>query len=365
MIQAATVILSAAKDLGIVRFNRSFAALRMTICGTAVVPFVVLLVGQFATAEDIVIVKSGKDGADQLKRKGEIIDYTGRGVRVRGISGRSKTIPLDEVIRIETPLCDSHELGNVAMTAGDYEKAVEHFETAVRNSEETRTWMRRQILASVIQCQHSLGKHDVACHYFVGLLRNDADTPHFDAIPLAWLPSQRLGERQAERWIADDVPAARLLAASYLLATGLREKAIGELQKIVQADKSRVALLAEAQLWRVKVATASAEAVQQWARRVESIPQPLRGGPHYVVGQARAKLGDHDQAAIAFMHVPILFSHQSGLAAESLLAAGRSLTYSKRNTAAARLFHEVIRDYPKLPVAAEAQQRLEAIQKVP
>ncbi|MFP6610981.1 MAG: tetratricopeptide repeat protein [Pirellulales bacterium] len=322
----------------------------------------VIFISRVLLAEDVVVT-SGKDGTGQLKRKGEILDYNGRGVRVRGISGRSKTIPLDEVIRVETQLCNSHELGNAAMAAGKYEKAVEYFETAVRDSEESRSWVRRRILASVIQCQHSLGNHDVACHYFVGLLRNDVDTPHFDVIPLAWLPNQRLSERNAERWIADKVPAARVLAASYLLSTGLRDQAIQVLQTISQADKSRTGLLAEAQLWRTGISTASREAVEQWAGRVAKFPQTLRGGPYYVVGQARAKLGDHDQAAIAFMHVPILFPHQTGLSAEALLASGRSLARSDRTNDAARLLREVIHNYPKSGAAAEAQQRLEALQE--
>jgi tetratricopeptide (TPR) repeat protein len=315
-------------------------------------------------AQDLVVEATGEDGSGRVNRKGMIVDYTGRGVRLESTTGVRKTIPLERVVRIEFARCDAHRAAAAAMAAGDFSKAMEHF-TSITSTNERRGWVRTLIVANIIQCQQALGNYDAACHYFLGLLRNDKQTPHFDVIPLAWLSSQQLSDRRAEGWLVDELPPARLLAASYLLPTAYRDKAVAKLQKLTGSEDPRIAQLAAAQLWRTRVANASPDEVAQWSRKIEEMPEALRGGPYYVVGLARSNLGDHEQAAIALMHVPILYPQQASLAAEALLAAGRSLARDQQNAEAARLFHEVVRDHPKTTAAAEAQQRLEALQKAP
>ncbi len=317
-----------------------------------------------AVGQDLVVEATGDDGAGRVNRKGMIVDYTARGVRLESTSGVRKTIPLERVVRVEFARCDAHRAADAAMAAGDFDKAMKHF-TSITSTDERRGWVRTWIVADIIQCQQALGNYDAACQYFLGLLRNDKDTPHFDVIPLAWLTGQQLSDRRAEGWLADELPPARLLAASYLLPTAYRDKAVAELQKLAGNEDPRIAQLAAAQLWRTRVAAASPDEVAQWARKIEEMPEALRAGPYYVVGLAESNLGEHEQAAIALMHVPILYPRQASLAAESLLAAGRSLARAEQPAEAARLFREVVRDHPKTTAAAEARQRLEALQKAP
>ncbi|NIP85692.1 MAG: hypothetical protein GTO03_09065, partial [Planctomycetales bacterium] len=66
-------------------------------------------------------------------------------------------------------------------------------------------------------------------------------------------------------------------------------------------------------------------------------------------------------AALAQLQVRILYPAAPHLLAESLLAAGKSLGKLGQPDAAGRVFRELIAGFPATPAAAEAQQRLEAI----
>ncbi len=329
------------------------ATLAICFCGV-----IVIAADLRAQSNDYVVAVS-ENGDGQVKRSGEIIDYSGRGVRIRNASGRSTFVPLDEIIEIHTDWSASHRAGDAAATTSKLEEAVEHYEKAIRSGEESRPWVRRWILASIIRCRQALGQHDLACRYFMGLLHDDDETPHFEVIPLAWLPGQRLNGRDAERWITDKMPAARLLGASYLLNSRLREKAIDALEQLREAEDPRVAGLAAAQLWRTKVVTATAADVEAFGKQIEKLDQPLRAGPYYLLGKAQVRLENFEAASLTFMHVPILFPQHQGLASECLLAAGSAMQESGELAEAARLYQELIEHFADTTAAADAEQRLE------
>ena len=55
------------------------------------------------------------------------------------------------------------------------------------------------------------------------------------------------------------------------------------------------------------------------------MPVPLRAGPYYVLGLARAQKQQWGEAALAWLRTAILFPEHRALAARSLLDAGQSL----------------------------------------
>ena len=92
------------------------------------------------------------------------------------------------------------------------------------------------------------------------------------------------------------------------------------------------------------------------------MPQSIRGGPYFLLGRAHARHGQSEQAALAFLRIPINFPEDRTLAAQALLATGSELETINRTGEARELYREIIVDYADTPMAATAQQRFEARQ---
>ena len=154
---------------------------------------------------------------------------------------------------------------------------------------------------------------------------------------------------------------ARLLGASWLLSTDTRAAAIDALGELVSDADARVALLAQSQLWRTRIVTAKPQETDRWQSLIARAPDGLRAGPYFTLARALAAQGQSEQAALAFLRVPILYPTHRRLAAAALLSAGRELEKIGRTEKAVTLFQEVVRDHKHAPAAAESASRLERL----
>ena len=153
-----------------------------------------------------------------------------------------------------------------------------------------------------------------------------------------------------------------LLGASHLLTGPSREAARKMLKRLTASADRRIALLATAQTWRADLVTASDEDIDDWKRTIERMPEPLAAGPSYVLGLARARQRQWEQAALVMMRVPILYPTERPLAARALLEAGSAMSKLGRTSEAVRLYGEVIRQYAEQTHAvALARDRIEAM----
>jgi tetratricopeptide (TPR) repeat protein len=314
-----------------------------------------------ALADDTVVFATGKEGRGRSRIAGTILDYTGTELRIRQASGRESVVPAEKVVSIDTPKTPKHLAGDALFDAGDFTKAVDPYREAMR--EEKRLWMHRQILAQLVWCYRNLGQVERAGDIFLLLVDNDPSTQFFDAIPLAWTSAAPApaAERQAKTWLAkSSQSAALLLGASWLLSTD-RAVAIAALDRLAADADSRIAQLAAAQLWRTKLVTAKPDEVARWQADVEKLPAPLQAGPYYVAAEALARLGNHEQAALAYLRVPLLHSRHRYLNPDALFGAGRALETLGRPTEAAGVYRELTADYPTAPRVPEALRRLEAL----
>jgi TolA-binding protein len=85
----------------------------------------------------------------------------------------------------------------------------------------------------------------------------------------------------------------------------------------------------------------------------------------YVLGDLYARQDQPDQAALAWLKVPLLFREQRAMAADALLAAGKQLEKMGQPKQAAGLYRELVRDFAHLPPAGEAQKRLDSLTPKP
>ena len=194
------------------------------------------------------------------------------------------------------------------------------------------------------------------------IVGSDPTTQLFDAIPLAWVatpPTADLVER-SKRWIEDtDMPTARLMGASWLLATAQRQQALDVLSKLTSDADLRIAMLAETQLWRDKTVTASIDDIERWKKRIQDLDASLRAGPDFLLGKALARHGRSAEAAVALMRIPILHPEQQNLAAEALFAAGEQLEKMGDRGGARTVYKELVQTYRTHRLAPPAQQRLQ------
>jgi hypothetical protein len=180
-------------------------------------------------------------------------------------------------------------------------------------------------------------------------------------MPIAWRPAPPSAslERKAQEWLArEQPPASRVLGASWLLGGPRQMEATAVLEELARSSDARVAGLAAIQLWRTRLVTAKSADIRVWRDRLETMPPEVQAAGWYVLGDLHSRQDQAEQAALAYVKVPVLFRKQRMLAADALLAAGGQLEKMGQSDQAQGLYREVVRDFGHLPAAGLAQKRL-------
>ena len=147
-----------------------------------------------------------------------------------------------------------------------------------------------------------------------------------------------------------------------MLGTAQRATAIQVLKQLTTDTDTRIALLAEAQLWRTQQASISVQGLAQWKGQIGRLPVKLRPGPYFLLGAGRHRHQQHEQAIVAWMRVPIKYSQHYQLAAEALLASARKLDQLQRESQARNLYQEIVSKYGSTVAAGQAQRWLDQAQ---
>ncbi len=334
--------------------------------------FAVLLVLQFglllvlltaaAARADVVHLREPAGRQSAKARTGTILDYTGVELLLQTTLGKRISIPTARVLRIETTRDAAQLAGDRLLVNRHYEQALGKYRQAAGS--EQRPWVRREIYAQTVWCYRGLKQQVQAGKVFLALLKSDPQTLHFDCAPLVWIASEPAPSVQtaAGEWISTaDHSAARLLGGSHLLSGASRRQAQSVLKTLTTDRDLRIALLAEAQLWRVSLAGLSAEQVDRRAATVRRMEADVRGGPYFLLGQMYAQQKRSEQAALAWMRLPLQYGRQRRLASLALLNSGAELQMLGQTNPAIRLYRELARDYPDQSAARQARRRLEQL----
>ncbi len=309
---------------------------------------------------DEVLVKSTTDDQRLVRRQGEVLEYTGRQLSLRLPGGRVEEIAADRVARVTPTPSAILQSADQLRRQGRFNDALVAYRQA--RQQESREWVRRQIMAHETDCYAEAGQIRYAGETFLNVVRSDPTTPYFASIPLAWAQARADVdlEQAAINWTRQtDMPVARLLGASWLLGSPQRAGALEILRHLTQDADRRVALLAESQTWRTEFVSASLEEVRRWEQHIELMPHSLRAGPYFIVGRALARHQQHEDAALAYLRVPVLYSERYALAASALLQAAAQLEQAGQPRQAVTLYGEIISRYPTSDEVAVARERLE------
>jgi len=288
------------------------------------------------------VQSTGNAGEQRLE--GEIVNLTGRdGLTFRPNHGQEIKIAVDRIIDFGTVKETAQVNAEQAFRNGDYRAAIDDYIEARKS--EKRVWMQRQQTSVIVQAYYASGEQQLACKEFFLLAESDPETVHLACIPLPWyvdvsqsLAFQQLGETWLDR---PDYPACQLLSAGLSLTTTNRVKAVEALQSLAKSGHPSIAALATAQLWRNRIAEATPSEAAIWERQLDAMPEDLRSGPHYLLGEVFARLNQPDNAVTHWLHVPIDTPIMQPLALRSLQRAIETLENLDRTAEAETLRREL------------------------
>jgi hypothetical protein len=212
--------------------------------------------------------------------------------------------------------------------------------SAARTAEK-RDWVKRQQTSVIVQAYVALGEKERACREFFALAESDPETPYLACIPLPWhidvsqsLVFQQLGDLWLNR---PEYPACQLLSAGLSLTTANHARAVEILQRLAKSNNPSIAALASAQLWRVRLINATPSEAAHWEQQLDSMPEDLRSGPHFLLGEVFARLDEPDIALTHWLHVPLDSPDMRPLALRSLERAVETLNKLGRSSEAETL----------------------------
>jgi tetratricopeptide (TPR) repeat protein len=310
-----------------------------------------------ASAEETVRLRSGSDGRGVVEVVGTVVDFTGREIRLAR-AGREQAYPTQRVIEVVTQWPPGYDEGKAALAEGKYAEAVQQFARAAQA--EQRVWVRRlameQMIAGYAAQEDWLRSGDL----LVSLASSDPATPALGRPPLPWARVEGVPQPRAENWLRDNTEAAQLLGASHLLPGALRGEATKVLQALARSEDPRIALLAQAQLWRTEVVTVGLSQVAKWEETLRKASAPAGGGPWLAVGDAYRQKGEHDRAMLAYLHSAIDFPHDIPSAARGLSLAAQVARDAGQTEEERKLLRQLARDYPNTPPAIAARSMLQS-----
>jgi len=284
----------------------------------------------------------GNMGEQRLE--GEIVNLTGRdGLTFRPNHGQEIKIALDQIIDFGTVKETAQVNAEQAFRSGNYRAAIDYYIEARKS--EKRAWVQRQQTSVLVQAYSALGEQILACQQFYLLAESDPETVYLACIPLPWyvdvsqsLAYQQLGEIWLDR---PDYPACQLLSAGLSLTTANGTKAVDALKTLAKSGNPSIAALATAQLWRNRLAEVTPSEAITWEQQLDAMPEELRSGPHYLLGEVFARLNQPDNAVTHWLHVAIDSPIMRPLAMRSLQRAIETLENHGRAAEAEALKKEL------------------------
>ncbi|HUG89234.1 MAG TPA: hypothetical protein VML55_00265, partial [Planctomycetaceae bacterium] len=104
-----------------------------------------------------------------------VLDYTGEEITIRTRPNQAaRTYPASQVVEVQTPQTEPHMRGLDEFAGGRLESAAAAFEQAL--GEETRGWVRRDVLAMLVHCAYRRGDYVGATTRFLALTESDPAT---------------------------------------------------------------------------------------------------------------------------------------------------------------------------------------------
>lgn len=285
--------------------------------------------GGLASADDrLVVRRPGSQGKFEVH--GEILDQRGEEITFRaGEDAPIQTFRGAEILVVEPVRSQLHQEGRDLLSK-DPVQAAQLLEQAL--GEETRAWVRRDILADLIKSAVVQREYPVAGARYLALETSDPETRYLAVIPLRWTRETPSREDRAAalKWLRSRSPTAQLLGASQLLLDSeAASDAQAALRQISRGDSLRLQPLAQWQLRRLEAFSGQPRLsdLQYWQTALDQLPAHLQAGPAFLVAEALDRRSETTLATSYWLRLITLESNDLRLAAEAL---GRSVASLRR-----------------------------------
>jgi tetratricopeptide (TPR) repeat protein len=301
---------------------------------------------------DAVVLHNG------AKISGQIVENDERGVRLRLDGGKEMLFSPAEVKSIETLRTPRHQLGQSSLDRRDYSEALSELRQA--REQEKRDWAIREIDRLCYRAFLGKGDLDEAAKLYLVIAESRTDVEWLGEAPLIWAEDETISPAAlaaARGWLHEERPLAQLIGASWLIGTAQHEDARVVLDEL-QTLEPRIGGLARAQLWRAPLSAPTTDDLARWRLSISRLPQPLRGGPMFVLAVAQRRAGLEKESAISYLWVAYVYRPNSPLAARSLLGAGQASMKAGMTVDAQKIWRELMDTFPGSVWAMEAQKKM-------
>lgn len=308
------------------------------------------------SAQDRVIIQQA--GGSRFPMSGIVDDYTGRELTLLVRSGEApRKYPRQDVIEVQTAYTAHHEKGRQLLAKGQPVEAKTELNQALK--EEDRAWVRREILAQLVRCALWNGNYRSATPLFLSIVESDPETMHYGLAPLAWTetPSDADIKLDARGWMGDRSVVSQLIGASHLLFDrDLNDQAETVLRRLAREPNIKLQRLAQMQLWRVRSlsGTATPNELGRWEAAVDELPDELRAGGFFVLGQTFRRQQDPERAAAALLWLPLVYDADRHLAARACYDAAEMVESFGDKGQATNLYSEVAFRFGDTPLGPRA-----------
>ena len=221
---------------------------------TCTVPLI-LVFAAVLPAEDRIVVRTA--GGSRIGTPCVIHDYTGREVVYQTKAGSAmRRMPRREILEVTTHYNEPHTEAKKLLAEGKAKEAFEKLDTVL--DRENRVWVRREILATQVNCALWNGDRVTAGERFLAIFDSDPNTIYFPLMPLSWSdgpPSDQLVQASRQWMALTTNAAAKLLAVSHLLTDKQHAASVLKgLKDLARNENAEIQRYGQIQLWREKLA---------------------------------------------------------------------------------------------------------------
>ena len=114
---------------------------------------------------------------------------------------------------------------------------------------------------------------------------------------------------------------------------------------------------------RVNSATATIAELNRWESTIEDLPEELRSGGYFVLGQAFRRQQEPERAANALLWLPMVFDADRHLAAQACFDAAEQIESIGDTAQATNLYSEIVFRFGDTPLSERAETKWQALRK--
>lgn len=251
--------------------------------------------------------------------RGRIVEYDAEELRLELPDGSQRRVPAGRVVRIDADLPEP-----AATALRDYSdgrpasESIPELFAAIKQP--PPVWVQRLLTASLAGAAFEANRYPAALELVASLSAAGIPPPLIAELPIHWniVPLPDVAANAAASRLDDPQPLVRLVAASWLVSTAQRARAIAVLEALA-ADPAApvIAGLADALLWST-FPPGDQRLVRSWYEpRLERLPIALHVGPLSILAAKSSAARREDEALALLLRIALHYDSPRWIIAQA------------------------------------------------